>query len=406
MQTRQRHTSGTRREIERIVERDKGTEAKVQQPSLQNPNIPGGQRSISFTLRVEEKTTGKNVAFTRKIVVPDDALTVIDSNTAELTFDSMPPGIIHQTLRHTGVGTRTYEAVSRMTTYPDSTLLFPAVPYTVGGVNIRGYTEDHPLLYIGGPTENSTSWGLQLNMPLGQGIQSSTSGQNYFETTSDSVPYSLKIAHLGTSTSAPVFEVRSNGDLAEGINVSTPHRGMAITIPETVTKTNGYGIKILYSPIFTNSLFTESPKGSAIDIETIGIAKRGINILVNSAGSPTDDEDTEGMRITVPKEITALRIDDTSSDFRSLSRPLVQINGLNGYAFRVIGQSSFSGPIDFSILRNTGVQILTSRRTGWTAATGTATRTTFNTATVTLPQLAERVKALLDDLTTHGLIGT
>ena len=31
-------------------------------------------------------------------------------------------------------------------------------------------------------------------------------------------------------------------------------------------------------------------------------------------------------------------------------------------------------------------------------ATGTATRTTFDTATVTLPQLAERVKALLDDL--------
>lgn len=44
-------------------------------------------------------------------------------------------------------------------------------------------------------------------------------------------------------------------------------------------------------------------------------------------------------------------------------------------------------------------------RTGWTAATGTATRTTFDTATVTLPQLAERVKALLDDLTTSDLIG-
>ena len=51
-------------------------------------------------------------------------------------------------------------------------------------------------------------------------------------------------------------------------------------------------------------------------------------------------------------------------------------------------------------------QVLGSRRTGWAAPTGTATRTTFVTSTVTTEQLAERVKALIDDLTTHGLIGT
>lgn len=50
-------------------------------------------------------------------------------------------------------------------------------------------------------------------------------------------------------------------------------------------------------------------------------------------------------------------------------------------------------------------QVVTSRKTGWVPATGTATRATFDTATITLPQLAERVKALLDDLTSHGLIG-
>jgi hypothetical protein len=52
-----------------------------------------------------------------------------------------------------------------------------------------------------------------------------------------------------------------------------------------------------------------------------------------------------------------------------------------------------------------GTQVVGLRQTGWTAPTGTATRTTFDTATVTLPQLAERVKALLDNLITHGLIG-
>lgn len=34
----------------------------------------------------------------------------------------------------------------------------------------------------------------------------------------------------------------------------------------------------------------------------------------------------------------------------------------------------------------------------WQQATGTATRTTFDTGTVTLPQLAQAVKALIDDL--------
>lgn len=38
------------------------------------------------------------------------------------------------------------------------------------------------------------------------------------------------------------------------------------------------------------------------------------------------------------------------------------------------------------------------------AATGTETRTTFVTGSVTLPQLAERVAALLADLKTSGII--
>jgi hypothetical protein len=53
-----------------------------------------------------------------------------------------------------------------------------------------------------------------------------------------------------------------------------------------------------------------------------------------------------------------------------------------------------------------GTQVLGARKTGWAAATGTATRTTFDTATVTLPQLAERMKALLDDAISTGWIGT
>lgn len=50
-------------------------------------------------------------------------------------------------------------------------------------------------------------------------------------------------------------------------------------------------------------------------------------------------------------------------------------------------------------------KVVGARVTGWTAATGTAERTTFDTATVTTAQLARKVKALIDDLLAHGLIG-
>lgn len=55
--------------------------------------------------------------------------------------------------------------------------------------------------------------------------------------------------------------------------------------------------------------------------------------------------------------------------------------------------------------RVAGTQVVGAQVTGWAAATGTATRTTFATSTVTTAELAERVKALIDDLLTHGLIG-
>lgn len=42
---------------------------------------------------------------------------------------------------------------------------------------------------------------------------------------------------------------------------------------------------------------------------------------------------------------------------------------------------------------------------GWTAATGTATKGGFNTGTVTLPNLAQSVKAIIDMLLSKGTVG-
>ena len=66
---------------------------------------------------------------------------------------------------------------------------------------------------------------------------------------------------------------------------------------------------------------------------------------------------------------------------------------------------SYLGVGELTGLKINTVNVVGTRKTGWAAATGTATRTTFETALVTTAQLAERVKGLIDDLISHGLIG-
>jgi hypothetical protein len=64
-----------------------------------------------------------------------------------------------------------------------------------------------------------------------------------------------------------------------------------------------------------------------------------------------------------------------------------------------------SANLDSGVLQVSGTQVVSNRVTGWASPTGTATRTAFDTSTVAVADLAERVKALIDDLTAHGLIG-
>lgn len=72
-----------------------------------------------------------------------------------------------------------------------------------------------------------------------------------------------------------------------------------------------------------------------------------------------------------------------------------------GYSGDATGDINASG-----VFRKGGTQVLGARQTGWTAATNTASRATFDTTIVTTAQLAQRVKALIDDLMTTGVIGT
>ena len=69
------------------------------------------------------------------------------------------------------------------------------------------------------------------------------------------------------------------------------------------------------------------------------------------------------------------------------------------------GGIQLGGPVRFLSTVGFNNTAAIAKPTGWGAATGTATRTTFLTSSVTLATLAEHVKALIDDLTAYGLIG-
>lgn len=56
-------------------------------------------------------------------------------------------------------------------------------------------------------------------------------------------------------------------------------------------------------------------------------------------------------------------------------------------------------------LKFLGTQVVSTRKTGWAAWTGTATRTSKDTTTATVGDCAQAIKALIDDLMNHGLIG-
>lgn len=71
-----------------------------------------------------------------------------------------------------------------------------------------------------------------------------------------------------------------------------------------------------------------------------------------------------------------------------------------------VGGSKGQGTINLSTAYYVnGLPVVQARKTGWSPGTGTASRATFATSTVTLESLAQRFKALLDDLIAHGLIG-
>lgn len=135
------------------------------------------------------------------------------------------------------------------------------------------------------------------------------------------------------------------------------------------------------------------------------------------AGTPPSKKVTitnVGTLVVKPGDVSAEGLTLFSANYglgMDASDIVIHSNAGQGIRFRA---DSISGAI-WGRLTSAGLAVtggiglngaaVAAKSTGWGAPTGTTTKTTFDTATVTLSQLAERVKALLDYLTTRGDIG-
>jgi hypothetical protein len=91
---------------------------------------------------------------------------------------------------------------------------------------------------------------------------------------------------------------------------------------------------------------------------------------------------------------------------RAANSPGISLRAMDAFTDNTTSFGNIGDQNTNSVYRVSATQVLGARRTGWSPAGGTANRTTFNTATVTTAQLAQRVKALIDDFIAHGSIGT
>jgi hypothetical protein len=146
------------------------------------------------------------------------------------------------------------------------------------------------------------------------------------------------------------------------------------------------------SPVLTWGYRIQTEAGASVD--------RGFSFTSGSTVNKAFDTTLA----TVTQAAIAMAENQPIAFNAALSRKLYHDS--TGFRFADAANTILAKITDTGAYQGTGgVQIIGARQAGWGAPTGTATRTTFATSTVTLEQLAQRVKAIVDDLTTHGLIG-
>ena len=132
-----------------------------------------------------------------------------------------------------------------------------------------------------------------------------------------------------------------------------------------------------------------------------------IQISGGSAGFIANRTDGKALSVVAGLGTGAIRFDESGSfTIQSQSSANIVAGSGTGLTTHVTVSAG-----SFTLTAGTAIQIGSSqvvgaRRSGWGTPSGTAARGSFATSNVTVEQLAQRVKALIDDLSAHGLIGS
>lgn len=130
-----------------------------------------------------------------------------------------------------------------------------------------------------------------------------------------------------------------------------------------------------------------------------GAVNDGVSMDFRADSSTTDRQ--------LQARVATLWTDATHASMTSHMRFTLVTGAVSTEAMRL--SNSTMDLLNGTTLSVAGNRVVNARKTGWTVPSGTASRATFDTATVTTEQLAQRLKALIEDLhqtAGHGLIGT
>jgi hypothetical protein len=155
-----------------------------------------------------------------------------------------------------------------------------------------------------------------------------------------------------------------------------------------------------------------------------GRADRGGGLVHGPGGGARGESGTDGAAFTGPVSASELSLGNdlaiahggTGASSASAARGNLGLGTMALQASNAVAITggAASGLTSLGVVGNAdvggayrvdGVKVVGNRATGWAAATGTSSRSAFDAGTVTVGQLAQRLKALIDDLITHGLIG-
>lgn len=228
-----------------------------------------------------------------------------------------------------------------------------------------------PSLNRDGTRPKGLTEGSVINRPLGNGgIEIGSVGKNGETSTLQFDPGTALYIGQQTGTGAPTTaQFPINGNYGFYDDGSTHY--FVINTGGTV-----HGITISTLP----GTITDAQHGS----KTTGTLHAAVTTTVNGFMLATDKVILDAATASPDGSTSTLLLCGTDGSLQA--RTAIRVH--NGVTFQTVVQQ---------------------RQTGWTAPTGTASRATFDTASVTLEQLARRVYALLLDLGNsagHGLISS